>query len=132
MTDPRRLFSAKLFQSSAPFSHVAVSRTGLAFVSGLIGQARDTGELVSAELRPQAEAMFDNLATLLTEIGVDARATLQTTLYLTSYDDFAQINAVYRERMSEPYPARVTLQVVGLPLGARVQIDAVIEASART
>lgn len=169
MADPRRLFSAKLFQSSAPFSHIerfqadwkrrmprprparpylgildwcsvsshhenalAVSRTGLAFVSGLIGQARDTGELVSAELRPQAEAMFDNLATLLTEIGVDARATLQTTLYLTSYDDFAEINTVYRERMSEPYPARVTLQVVGLPLGARVQIDAVVEASART
>jgi len=62
MADPRRLFSAKLFASPAPFSHVAVSRTGLAFFSGLIGQRRDTGELVSAELPPQAEAMFDNLA----------------------------------------------------------------------
>jgi len=127
MTDPHRLFSTKLFPSSAPFSHVAVSRIGLAFISGLIGQARDTGELVSAELRPQVEAMFDNLAVLLAEAGLDARDLLRTTLYLTSYDDFAEINTIYRERLSAPYPARVTLQVVGLPLGARVQIDAVIE-----
>ena len=127
MADPHRLFSTKLFPSSAPFSHVAMSRTGLAFISGLIGQARDTGELVSAELRPQAEAMFDNLTVLLAEAGLDARDLVRTTLYLTSYDDFAEINAIYRERLPEPHPARVTLQVVGLPMGARVQIDAVIE-----
>jgi 2-iminobutanoate/2-iminopropanoate deaminase len=128
MTDPRRLFSAELFPSPAPFSHVAVSRTGLAFISGLIGQRRSTGELVSSELRPQVEAMFDNLATLLAEAGLDARDLLRTTLYLTSYDDFGEINAIYRERLREPYPARVTLQVAGLPLGARVQIDAVADA----
>lgn len=129
MTEPRYLFSAELFQSPAPFSHVAVSRIGLAFISGLIGQARDTGELVSAELRPQAEAMFDNLTLLLAEAGLDARDVLQTTLYLTSYEDFAEINAIYRERLSEPYPSRVTVQVAGLPLGARVQIDAVVDAA---
>jgi 2-iminobutanoate/2-iminopropanoate deaminase len=127
MPDLCRLFSAELFQSSAPFSHVAVSRTGLAFISGLIGQRRDTGELVSAELRPQAEAMFGNLITLLAEARLDARALVQTTLYLTSYNDFAEVNAIYRERLPEPYPARVTLQVAGLPLGARVQIDAVVD-----
>ncbi len=129
MTDPRYLFSADLFQSPAPFSHVAISRLGLAFISGLIGQARDTGKLVSAELRPQAEAMFDNLALLLAEAGLDARDVLRTTLYLTCYEDFAEINAIYRERLSEPYPSRVTMQVAGLPLGARVQIDAVVDAA---
>ncbi len=129
MTEPRYLFSAELFQSPAPFSHVAVSRLGLAFISGLIGQAPDTGELVSAELRPQAEAMFDNFALLLTEAGLDARDVLRITLYLTSYEDFAEINAIYRERLSEPYPSRVTTQVAGLPLGARVQIDAVVDAA---
>lgn len=129
MTEPRHLFSAVLFQSLAPFSHVVVSRLGLAFISGLIGQARDTGELVSAELRPQAEAMFDNLALLLAEAELDTRDVLRTTLYLTSYEDFAEINAIYRERLSEPYPSRVTMQVAGLPLGARVQIDAVVDAA---
>ena len=127
VADPRRRFSGELFPSPAPFSHIAVSRTGIVFVSGLIGQARDTGELVSAELRPQAETMFDNLAALLAEAGLDVRDLLRTTLYLTSYDDFSEINAIYRQRLPEPYPARVTLQVTGLPLGARVQIDAVVD-----
>lgn len=131
MAETRRLFSAELLPSTAPFSHVAVSSTGLAFVSGLIGQARDTGELVGAELRLQVEAMFDNLATLLAEAELDARAMLRTTLYLTSYDDFAEVNAIYRERLPEPYPARVTLQVAGLPLGARVQLDAVVDVVAK-
>lgn len=131
MADPRhrRLFSTELFPSTAPFSHVAVARTGLAFISGLIGQRRDTGELVSADLRPQAEAMFDNLAALLDEAGLQARDLLRVTLYLTSYDDFAELNTIYRERLPEPYPARTTLQVAGLPLGARVQIDAVVDAA---
>ncbi len=129
MNEPSHLFSAKLFQSSAPFSHVTVSRGGLAFVSGLIGQARDTGELVSTELRNQAEAMFDNLAVLMAEAGLDAGHVLRTTLYLTSYEDFAEVNAIYRERLLEPYPSRVTMQVAGLPLGARVQIDAVVDAA---
>ncbi len=53
MADPHRLFSTKRLQSFAPFSHAALSRTGLAFVSGRVGQARDTGELVGADLRPQ-------------------------------------------------------------------------------
>jgi len=72
--------------------------------------------------------MFDDLAVLLAEAGLDARDILWTTLYLTSYEDFAKINAIYRERLSEPYPSRVTIQVAGLPLGARVQIDAVVDA----
>lgn len=101
----------------------------MAFVSGLIGQARDTGELVGPELRAQAGAMFDNLAVLLAKAGLDAHHVLRTTLYLTSYEDFAEVNAIYRERMSEPYPSRVTMQVAGLPLGARVQIDAVVDAA---
>jgi len=41
---------------------------------------------------------------------------LRTTLYLTSYDDFTEINVIYRERLPKPYPARVTMQVAGLPL----------------
>jgi len=54
---------------------------------------------------------------LLAEAGLDVRDLLRITLYLTSYDDFAEINAIYRERLHEPYPARVTLQVAGLSIG---------------
>ena len=72
--------------------------------------------------------MFDNLEALLDEAGLSRANILRTTLYLVDYADFGELNAVYRERLDEPYPARTTLQVAGLPLGARVQIDAVIDA----
>ena len=73
--------------------------------------------------------MFDNLAVLMAEAGLDARHVLRTTLYVTSYDDFAEVSAIYRKRLSEPYPSRVTTQVAGLPLSARMQIGAVLEAA---
>lgn len=131
MTDRVRLFSKSLFASTAPFSHVAVSDTGLTFISGLIGQTRDTGALVSRELRPQATAMFENLTILLSECGLTTADLLRVTIYLTSYDDFADINEIYREFVPSPYPARVTIQVAGLPLGARIQLDAVAENSSK-
>ncbi len=73
--------------------------------------------------------MFDNLRVLLTGASLDARNLLRTTLYLNSYDDIDEIIAIYRERLPEPYPARVTLQVAGLPLDVRVQIEALLETS---
>lgn len=65
-------FSKLLFQSKAPFSHV-VKHDGLAFISGIVGQQRDTGELVSQQFEEQCEAAFINLKTLLEELGLKKR-----------------------------------------------------------
>jgi 2-iminobutanoate/2-iminopropanoate deaminase len=124
----RHVFSKSLFQSSAPFSHIVIAG-GAGYVSGIIGQRRDTGALVAADTRTQARAMFDNLETALNEAGFGFADLMATRLYLLDYADFEAINEVYRERLSAPFPARTTLQVAALPLGARVQIDAVIDAS---
>lgn len=122
------LFSRSLFQSSAPFSHIVIAG-GVGHVSGIIGQRRDNGALVGPDTATQARAMFDNLETALTEGGFSLADLVSTHLYLLDYAEFEPINAVYRERLSEPFPARTTLQVAALPLGARVQIDAMIDAS---
>ena len=126
----RHVFSEALFQSAAPFSHVVIA-AGLGHVSGIIGQRRETGALVSPQTRAQAQAMFDNLETVLTEAQSGLGSLIATRLYLLDYSEFEAINEVYRERLSAPFPARTTLQVAALPLGARVQIDAVFDASAR-
>jgi 2-iminobutanoate/2-iminopropanoate deaminase len=124
----RYIFSRSLFQSSAPFSHIVIAgETG--YVSGIIGQRRDTGALVDPDTRAQARAMFDNLEMALNEAGFGFGNLVATRLYLLDYADFDAINEVYRERLSAPFPARTTLQVAALPLGARVQIDATIDAS---
>lgn len=73
--------------------------------------------------------MFDNLETALAEAGFSLKALVATRLYLLDYAEFETINVIYRERLSAPYPARTSLQVAGLPLGARVQIDATIDVS---
>ncbi|MFW6187416.1 MAG: RidA family protein [Actinomycetota bacterium] len=118
-------FSNELHQSTAPFSHLV--RVGdLGFVSGIIGQNHDDGALVSADVTLQCEAMFDNVQTLLDEVGLGLPHLVRTTLYLRDYADFGALNAVYARRLSAPYPARTTVQVSGLPLNAAVQVDAVV------
>ncbi len=118
-------FSPSLFQSTAPFSHF-VRHGDTGYTAGIIGQSPDDGKLVSDDVTEQCEAMLANLETLLKELGLSHRDILRTTIYLTDYEDFDAINAVYGRRLSEPFPARTTVQAAGLPLGARVQIDAVV------
>lgn len=69
--------------------------------------------------------MMDNLETLLQELGLGLHDILRTTLYLVDYGHFDAINAAYSQRLAARFPALTTLQVTGLPLGAKVQIDAV-------
>ncbi len=95
-------------------------------MSGLIGQRPVDGHLASPDPRAQCEAMFDNLTTLLSEVETSLDDLVRTTIYLVDYSDFEALNDVYRERLRAPYPVRTTLQVAGLPLGARFQIDAVV------
>ncbi|HKU96148.1 MAG TPA: RidA family protein [Vineibacter sp.] len=122
------LFSKSLFQSSAPFSHIVLG-PGIGCVSGIIGQRPDNGTLVSEDVAAQADRMFDNLEIALGEASLTLADLLATHVYLVDYADFEVINNVYRKRLAEPFPARTTLQVAGLPLGARVQIDATVDAS---
>ncbi|WP_258806002.1 Rid family hydrolase [Pseudarthrobacter sp. NS4] len=125
---PSHHFSPNLHQSPAPFSHL-VRHGDTGYTAGIIGQSPVDGSLVSPEVKDQCEAMLTNLETLLEEVGISLANVLSTTIYLTDYDDFQAINAVYSRRFPEPFPARTTLQVAGLPLGARVQVDAVVTLS---
>lgn len=122
---PEHHFSPRLHQSTAPFSHFARHRdTG--YTAGIIGQRADDGSLVSDDVAEQCEAMMANLRTLLDELGLGLSDLLRTTIYLTDYTDFDVINAVYANHLREPFPVRTTMQVAALPLGAKVQMDAVV------
>lgn len=125
---PRHHFSPQLHQSAAPFSHY-VQHGNTGYTAGIIGQHRDTGELVSNDVSEQCEAMLTNLQILLDEQGLTLNDLLRTTVYLTDYRDFEAINDVYSKRLNDPYPARTTVQVAALPLGAKVQIESVVAIS---
>ena len=91
-------------------------------VSGQTG-AKD-GALVSGGLEPQVRAAMAGLDVLLTTHGARLRDVVKTTVFLTDMADFAAMNAIYAEIFGETRPARSTVAVAGLPLGACFEIEA--------
>ena len=115
-----------------PYSHaVRAGRGGdLLLLSGQTPIDPATGALVTGDVGTQTRRVFDNLGAVLAAAGLGFDDVLKVNVYLTDMADFAAMNAVYAEVFDAPYPARTTVAVAGLPLGARVEIEAVARSSA--
>lgn len=108
-----------------PYSQ-AVVHDGLLYASGQIPLDPATGELVCGEIEAETEQVFANLRAVLEAGGSSLERVVRATVYVTDLALFARINAVYAKHVvGEPKPARATVQVAALPLGARVEIDAI-------
>jgi len=98
----------------------------LLLLSGQIPLDPVTGALVEGEIEAQTRQVLDNLAAVLEAGGSSMDRVLKTTVYLVDLSLFPRVNAVYAEYFSaDPAPARATVQVAALPLGAQVEIDAI-------
>lgn len=121
----REVRSAAAPEPVGPYSQ-AVVHAGLVFASGQIPLDRDTGERVEGDIEDQARRVIANLAAVLEAAGSSLDRVLRTTVYLTDLSLFPRVNAVYAEHFrGEPSPARATVQVAALPLGAEIEIDAI-------
>ena len=107
-----------------PYSQ-AVKAGGFLFCSGQIPLDPSTGNLVDGGIEAQAERVLKSLEAVLIAGGETLRSVVKTTVYLVDLGDFSAMNAVYGKFFPEDPPARATVQVVKLPAGARVEIDAV-------
>jgi 2-iminobutanoate/2-iminopropanoate deaminase len=107
-----------------PYSQACVAG-GFLFTAGQIGLDPEIGELVGPEIREQAYRVFVNLRAVLEAAGAGFGDVVKTTVYVADMADFAELNAIYAEHFSEPYPARSTIEAGSLPMGARVEIDIV-------
>ncbi len=107
-----------------PYSQALIA-DGFVWCSGQVGLDPATGELVAGGLEAEARRVLDNLSAVLEAAGVSFADVVKTTIYLTDLGDFAALNQIYGEYVGSPPPARATVQVVALPKGARVEIDAV-------
>lgn len=119
--------SDRLSPPVGPFSQ-AVGTGEFIFLSGQVGQDPATGKVVEGGIERQAEQIFDNLAAVLEAAGRSFRDVVRVGVFLTDMADFATLNAVYARFFEEPYPARTTVAVAALPLGAAVEIDLVAKA----
>ena len=108
-----------------PYSQ-AVRSGNLVFLSGQIPLDPATGELVDGDISAQARQVFANLRAVCEAAGGSLDGVVRVGIYLMDLADFAAVNAVMAEVFAAPYPARSTIQVSGLPRGARVEVDAIL------
>jgi 2-iminobutanoate/2-iminopropanoate deaminase len=107
-----------------PYSH-AVAVGNLLFCSGQTPIDPATGELIEGDIAQQTRRVLQNLQLVLSASGATLAQAVKTTVFLMDMADFAAMNAVYAEFFPAAPPARSTVQVAGLPRGARVEIELV-------
>jgi 2-iminobutanoate/2-iminopropanoate deaminase len=112
-----------------PYS-AAIESGELVFVSGQIPLDPVTGKLVEGDIAAQTRQSLENLKTILAAAGLTFAHVVKTTIFLTSMHDFAAVNDAYKSYLGEPYPARSTIAVAALPMGAKVEIEMIAARSA--
>ncbi len=106
--------------------YAVANRIGkLIFTSGQIGLNPATNELVPGGIEAETRQVLSNLKHVLEAAGSGLNRVVKTTVFLREMSDFSSMNSIYAEFFQEPYPARTTVQVAGLPKGAAVEIEAV-------
>jgi len=108
-----------------PYSQ-AIRAGEFVFASGQIPLVPETGKIVAGEIEDETRQVLANLAAVLEAAGSGLDRVVKATVYLTDLSLFPRVNAIYAEAFHfDPAPARVTVGVSALPLGAQVEIDAV-------
>ena len=119
---PKKTITTPKAKAIGPYS-AAVESGDLVFVSGQIPLDSGTGKLVGGDIAAQARQSLENLKTILGAAGLTFAHVVKTTIFLASMGDFAAVNEVYKTYVGEPYPARSTIAVAALPMGAKVEIE---------
>lgn len=107
-----------------PYSHAA-EVDGLLFCSGQVPLDPETMVLVEGGIEAQTRQVLANLKAVLSARNTDLSQVVKTTIFLTEMADFPIVNEIYAEAFGKHKPARATVQVAGLPLGALVEIECV-------
>jgi 2-iminobutanoate/2-iminopropanoate deaminase len=123
MTDmARKAVTSKRAVSVGPYSH-GIDSNGLIFLSGQTPIDPNTGKLVEGDVKVQTQQGFNNLFGVLEAAGLRPDDVQKVNVYLTDMNDFQAMNEIYKKQFSEPYPARTTIGVALLPLGAKIEIE---------
>ena len=107
-----------------PYSQ-AIRVGELVFTAGQIAIDPAVGKLIEGDIAAQTRRVLANITAILEAAGTSIERVVKTTVFMSDLSQFAQMNAVYAEFFPDSPPARSTVQVAGLPLGALVEIEAV-------
>jgi len=107
-----------------PYSQ-AIRVGKLIYTSGQIPINPATGQFVEGGIKEQTRQSLTNVKAILEEAGTSMANVVKTTVFMADMNDFADMNAVYAEFFTEPFPARSAVAVKTLPKGALVEIEVV-------
>ncbi len=108
-----------------PYSHAVVSN-GLVFCSGQVPLDPETGKLVEGSIGDQTRRCLENLSVVAAAAGAQLSDAVRMGIYVTDMETFKDVNEAYGAYFETEPPARSTIAVSALPVGAQVEIDAVI------
>jgi len=108
--------------SGLPLS-AAVRGPGVLYLSGQVALDPATGWLIQGDVAAQTERTLQNIQALLESVGASLDDVLRVGVFLTSMEEFKAMNEVYARSFRAPFPARTTVAVRELPLGAAVEIE---------
>jgi 2-iminobutanoate/2-iminopropanoate deaminase len=118
----KRIQSEHAPAAVGPYSQ-GIDTGDLVFCAGQAALDPATGKLIEGDVQAQTRRALENLRAVLQAAGTDLQHAVKTTVFLTDMGDFKAMNEVYAQFFAEPFPARSTVAVKGLPLGAAVEIE---------
>lgn len=107
-----------------PYSQAILAGNTL-YLAGQIALDPETGGVVEGGIEVETRLVMENLEAVLEAAGMDFRNVVQTQVFMVDLAEFGTMNEIYGSFLSEPHPARATVQVAALPRGARVEIQMV-------
>jgi 2-iminobutanoate/2-iminopropanoate deaminase len=111
--------------AAGPYSHAVISN-GLIFLSGQTPVDPATGSLIEGSIGDQTRRCLDNLAIVAAAAGAQLADAVRVGIYVTDISTFKDVNEAYGTYFESDPPARSTIGVAALPLGAQVEIDCVL------
>ena len=119
------IFTEKAPKAIGPYSQGVVAGNTL-YISGQVPLNPETSSLIEGDIASQAKQVISNIENICIEAGASLSDIVKLNIYLTDLSNFSDVNEVMQERFAEPYPARATVEVAGLPLGVEIEMDAII------
>ena len=123
---PRNAISTQAAPAAIGSYSQAIDTGEIVYLSGQIGLDPATMDLVSHTFEAEILQVFRNLASVCAASGGSLGSVVKTTVFLTDLKLFEEVNKVFTEQFTRPFPARSIVGVSELPRGARVEIEAVL------
>lgn len=117
--------STDVSKAIGPYSH-AMKSQGFLFTAGQM-PVDTNGKIKDTTIEGQTRQIFRNLRALLTSEGLTTSAVVKSTVFVQDLNEYPMLNVVYAEEFGDHKPARTTVQVAALPLGAKVEIEFIAE-----